>query len=282
MAIAYLNGRWMRPEAARVSVFDRGFMFGDSVYEVMAVYDGQVFTLNQHLDRLRRSLDAIRLSSPHTREEWQLLIEEAVTRGDENPAYLYLQVTRGFALPRNHVYPRPASPTVLITVMPAPILERTGIDPIKVVTREDFRWGRGDIKVTSLIANGLLRDEAMAAGYDDAILIRDGEVTEATAANVFIVSEGVIVTPPASNFLLRGITRDHVIALAGEADLPLAERAITEAELLGADEVWVTSTGQEVWPVGQVNDQIIGRGSAGVVWQTVDDLFQASKGTGGN
>ena len=282
MAIAYLNGRWMRPEAARVSVFDRGFMFGDSVYEVMAVYDGQVFTLNQHLDRLQRSLDAIRLSSPHTREEWQLLIEEAVTRGDENPAYLYLQVTRGFALPRNHVYPRPASPTVLITVMPAPILERTGIDPIKVVTREDFRWGRGDIKVTSLIANGLLRDEAMAAGYDDAILIRDGEVTEATAANVFIVSEGVIVTPPASNFLLRGITRDHVIALAGEADLPLAERAITEAELLGADEVWVTSTGQEVWPVGQVNDQIIGRGSAGVVWQTVDDLFQASKGTGGN
>ncbi len=282
MAIAYLNGRWMQPEAARVSVFDRGFMFGDSVYEVMAVYDGQVFTLNQHLDRLQRSLDAIRLSSPHTREEWQLLIEEAVTRGDENPAYLYLQVTRGFALPRNHVYPGPASPTVLITVMPAPILERTGIDPIKVVTREDFRWGRGDIKVTSLIANGLLRDEAMAAGYDDAILIRDGEVTEATAANVFIVSEGVIVTPPASNFLLQGITRDHVIALAGEADLPLAERAITEAELLGADEVWVTSTGQEVWPVGQVNDQIIGRGSAGVVWQTVDDLFQASKGTGGN
>ena len=282
MAIAYLNGRWMRPEAARVSVFDRGFMFGDSVYEVMAVYDGQVFTLNQHLDRLQFSLDAIRLSSPHTREEWQLLIEQAVTRGDENPAYLYLQVTRGFALPRNHVYPGPASPTVLITVMPAPILERTGIDPIKVVTREDFRWGRGDIKVTSLIANGLLRDEAMAAGYDDAILIRDGEVTEATAANVFIVSEGVIVTPPASNFLLRGITRDHVIALAGEADLPLAERAITEAELLGADEVWVTSTGQEVWPVGQVNDQVIGRGSAGAVWQTVDDLFQASKGTGGN
>ena len=281
MAIAYLNGRWMQPEDARVPVFDRGFMFGDGIYEVMAVYNGQVFMREQHLDRLQRSLDAIRLPAPHQREEWQGLIEEAVVRGNENPAYLYLQVTRGLALPRDHSYPNPASPTVLITVTHAPVLERIRVDPLKVVTLEDFRWGRGDIKVTSLVANGLLRNQAREAGYDDAILIRDGEVTEATAANVFIVSGGVIATPPASNFLLHGITRDHVITLAGEAGLPLEQRAITEAELEGADEVWLTSTGQEVWPVGQVNDQLIGGGSAGVVWQTVDSLFRASRADNG-
>ena len=277
MAIAYLNGEWMQPEDARVSVFDRGFMFGDGIYEVMAVYNGEVFTLDQHLTRLQRSLDAIRLDSPHTSEEWRALILEAVARGEENPAYLYLQVTRGVASPRNHVYPTAPSPTVLITVMHAPVLERTDIAPLKVVTKADFRWGRGDIKVVSLIANGLLKNEAIAEGYDDAILIRDGEVTESTAANVFIVRNGVIVTPPKSNFLLHGITRDHVIELAQAAGLIVEERAISESELLGADEVWVTSTGQEVWPVGQVNGQVIGNGSAGVVWQSVDDLFQGSK-----
>ena len=277
MAIAYLNGEWMQPEDARVSVFDRGFMFGDGIYEVMAVYDGEVFTLDQHLARLERSLDAIRLDSPHSPAEWRALIEEAVERGKESPAYLYLQVTRGVASPRNHVYPETVSPTVLMTVMHAPVLERKEITPLKVVTKNDFRWGRGDIKVVSLIANGLLKNEAIAEGYDDAILIRDGEVTESTAANVFIVSNGVIVTPPKSNFLLHGITRDHVIELAQAAGLIVEERAISESELLGADEVWVTSTGQEVWPVGQVNGQVIGNGSAGVVWQSVDDLFQGSK-----
>jgi len=277
LAIAYLNGEWMRPEDARVSVFDRGFMFGDGIYEVMAVYDGEVFTLDQHLTRLQRSLDAIRLESPHSPEGWRALIEEAVARGKESPAYLYLQVTRGVASPRNHVYPEVVSPTVLMTVMHAPVLERKEITPLRVVTKNDFRWGRGDIKVVSLIANGLLKNEAIAEGFDDAILVRDGEVTESTAANVFIVSDGVIVTPPRSNFLLHGITRDHVIELAQAAGLKVEERAITEAELLAADEVWVTSTGQEVWPVGQVNGQVIGNGSAGVVWQSVDDLFQAAK-----
>ncbi|MBO6556841.1 MAG: D-amino acid aminotransferase [Pseudomonadales bacterium] len=277
MAIAYLNGEWMQPEDARVSVFDRGFMFGDGIYEVMAVYDGEVFTLDQHLVRLQRSLDAIRLVSPHASEEWRSLILEAVDRGQENPAYLYLQVTRGVAAPRNHVYPEVVQPTVLMTVMYAPVLERQNVAPLKVVTKEDFRWGRGDIKVVSLIANGLLKNEAIAEGFDDAILVRDGWVTESTAANVFIVKEGVIVTPPKSNHLLHGITRDHVVDLANEAGLSMEERSISESELLEADEVWVTSTGQEVWPVGQVNGQVIGNGSAGVVWQAVDDLFQVSK-----
>lgn len=277
MAIAYLNGEWSSLDDAKVSVFDRGFMFGDGIYEVMAVYGGQVFTLDEHLARLQRSMDNIRLASPHTEDEWRELIREAVERSDEGTAYLYIQVTRGVSMPRSHNYPNEVKPTVLITVTPAPILERIEVQPYKVVTKEDIRWSRGDIKVVSLIANGLLKNEAVDEGYDDAILIRDGKVTEATAANVFIVRNGRITTPPKSNYLLHGITRDHVVKLAREADMDVEEAEIDEAELLAADEVWISSTGHEVWPISEVNGQIIGNGAPGVVFQAVDALFQASK-----
>ena len=277
MAIAWLNGEWLAPEDARVSVFDRGFMFGDGIYEVMAIYDNGVFTLEDHLVRLARSLEAIRIPNPKTDEQWRALIEEAVQRGGECPAYLYLQVTRGVAAPRSHVYPETLSPTILITVTAAPILNRHEIVPYRVVTKEDFRWGRGDIKVVSLIANGLIKNEAMAEGFDDAIMVRDGAVTEATAANVFIVRDGVVITPPKSNFLLHGITREHVLRLLEEAGMAFQERMIKPEELEAADEVWISSTGHEIWPVSQVNDTIIGNGAAGIVWQRVDDLFQASK-----
>ena len=277
MAIAYLNGDWCAPAEAKVSVFDRGFMFGDGIYEVMAIYDMQVFTLDLHLSRLQRSLDAIGLKSPHSESEWRELIEQAVTRGQESPAYLYLQVTRGVEAPRSHVYPSEVKPTVLITVSAAPILLRENIQPYKVTTKADFRWGRGDIKVISLIANGMLKNEALAEGFDDAVLVRDGKVTEATAANVFIVKNGVILTPPKSNYLLHGITRDHVVALAQGAKLPIEEKDFSVEELESADEVWITSTGHEVWPICQVNEHVIGNGAAGVVWQAVDELFQASK-----
>ena len=279
MAIAYLNGEWMAPADARVSVFDRGFMFGDGIYEVMAVYDGKVFTLEDHLARLKRSLAAIRLESPHTDDQWRSIINEAVQRGGEAPAYLYLQVTRGVKSPRSHVYPQPMTPTVLVTVMHAPVLERTDIVPYKMVTKQDFRWGRGDIKVISLIANGLLKNEALDEGFDDDLLFRDGELTEATSSNVFIVKAGVVATPAKSQFLLHGITRDHVLVLLASAGIPVEERAISEAEVLAADEIWITSTGHEVWPIGLVNATVIGNGAPGVVWQRVDALFQASKKT---
>ncbi len=277
MAIAYLNGEWQKPEEAKVSVFDRGFMFGDGIYEVMAVYGGTIFTLDEHIVRLARSLKEIRLESPFTDDEWRTLLTEAVSRSGETTAYLYLQVTRGIASPRSHEYPGVVVPTVLITVMYAPVLERKEIVPYTVVTKNDFRWGRGDIKVISLIANGLLKNEALAEGAKDAILIRDGQVTEATAANVFIVKDGVIKTPPKSNYLLHGITRDHIVSLAKGAGLDVAEVAISREELLNADEVWITSTGHEVWPVCKVDDTIIGNGSPGVMFHSMDELFQQSK-----
>ena len=166
---------------------------------------------------------------------------------------------------------------MLITVTPAPNFERTDVTPYRMVTLEDFRWGRGDIKVVSLIANGLLKNEALAQGYDDAILIRDGKVTEATSSNVFIATGGKIVTPPLSNYLLHGITRALALDLAREGGLPVEEREISAEELAGADEVWITSTGHEIWPVGEVDGKPVGNGEPGVMFKALDDLFQQAK-----
>jgi len=265
----------MQPEEAKVSVFDRGFMFGDGVYEVMPVYGGRVFTLPEHVERLLRSLKEIRLETPYNDATWAALIQEAVAKSEEVESLVYLQVTRGVASERSHVY-SDVAPTVLITVTPAALRTNTP-KPLNVVTKADFRWHRADIKVTSLIANGLLKNEALAEGYDDAVLVRDGIVTEGTASNVFIVSEGVIKTPPKSNHLLHGITRDLVIRLAEEAGMPLSECELVEADVLEADEVWLTSTGLEVSPVGAVNGQTVGNGQAGVMWLAMDQIFQNKK-----
>ncbi len=277
MAIAYLNGEWQAPEDAKVSVFDRGFMFGDGVYEVMPVYWGEVFTLDQHLHRLNRSLTEIRLVSPYTDDQWRRLFSEAIKRSGEQTALLYLQVTRGVAAARAHEYPVDVVPTVLVTVTAAPGLERESVVPYRMVVKEDFRWGRGDIKVISLIASGMLKNEALAEGYDDAILTREGQLTESTASNVFIVQNGVILTPPTSSHLLHGITRAHVISLIQKNGIKFEEREVSEQELLDADEVWITSTGHEIWPVGELNGKPIGNGEAGVMWQSLDRYFQASK-----
>ena len=180
-------------------------------------------------------------------------------------------------MPRAHAFPADAEPTLLVTVMPAPGLARERLRPYRLVSREDYRWGRGDIKATSLMANVLLRNEALAAGADDVLLLRDGRVTEASAANVFIVAEGVIATAPASRHLLHGITRAHVLELARQAGLAAEERAPTLDEALAASEVWLTSTSLEVWPVGQIDGQPIGDGGVGERFRQMDALFQASK-----
>ena len=286
MAIAYLNGTWLAPEDARVSVFDRGFMFGDGVYEVLAIYQGLAFLLDEHVQRLERSLAEIRLASPLTGSAWSDLIKEAIARNQAPTASLYLQVTRGPSMPRSPDYPAPATPTIFITVMPSAITLEESLEehieeptPYKLMTQQDFRWGRGDIKGVSLLANGLLRNEAQAAGYDDAVLIRDGLVTETTHANVFIVKDETIITPPKSCYILHGITRQHILQLARTAGLAVEEREITKEELLDADEVWISSTRHELLPVSEVNAQQIGEAVPGGLWREVNALFQASKPT---
>ena len=274
MSIAYLNGSWQPLQEARVSVLDRGFMFGDGVYEVIPVYQGKSFAEDEHLARLATSLKELHIMMPRSEAEWRELFREAIERGDEDEAILYVQVTRGVAGSRSHVY-EDSEPTVLITLSPRvkPSLDHR----LSVVTKEDFRWSRGHIKSISLAANSLAKNEAISEGYDDAIFIRNGKVTEASSSNVFVVKDGVVVTPIADNFLLHGITRAQVVALAKQHNIPFEERDISQEELLAADEVWVTATSIEVWPVQKVNDQWISNGEVGPIYKKIYNLFQELK-----
>ena len=277
MAIAYVNGEWLAPEDAQVSIFDRGFLFGDAVYEVMAVYDSRIFRIEDHVIRLERSLEALGLEPGLSQAAWQALFEEAVQRGHETDALLYVQVTRGAAQPRSHAYPDNPKPTVVMTVTPSADIDRGNPAPLKVVTKSDYRWQRADVKVTSLVANGILKNEALAEGYDDAILVRDGEITEATAANVFIVKNNAVITPPKSNHLLHGVTRDCVIEIAHDLGFPVREAPVLVRDLLGADEIWFTSTGNELRPIVEVNGVTVGNGSTGAAFTAVCERFQAAK-----
>ena len=271
MSIACLNGEWQAIEDTRVSVLDRGFMFGDGVYEVIPVYRGKVFAEDEHLSRLNRSLGELHLMPPMPDDAWRALFLEAIQRGGEQDAIIYVQVTRGVAQTRSLSNPE-VEPTVLVTLTAMP--DRGKIRPLSVVTKEDIRWGRGDIKVISLAANGLLKNEALADGYDDAILIRDGKVTETTSSNVFVIKDGVIITPPLSRFLLPGVTRGQVISLAKQNSMCCEERDLDKSELKDADEIWMSSTTYTIRPIGKVDDQPIGNGKAGAIYQKVYQLFQ--------
>lgn len=277
MSIAYLNGVWGAPADTKVSVLDRGFMFGDGVYEVIAVYNSKLFAIEDHLDRLERSLKEVNILSPLTRAELGQLFIEGIERADCPFALLYLQVTRGADEGRTHIFPEKVTPTIFMMVSNAPHLEKREIKPINVVTMEDFRWGKGHIKSVSLLANGLLRNEAIAQGVDDAILIRDGFLTESTASNVFVVKDGEILTPPKTNYLLHGITRDQVVTLAEETQMKLQQVQVSESLLRSADEIWITNTSQEVWPVGKMDGKLINDGKPGPVFKKMDQHFQNLK-----
>lgn len=278
-AISYLNGTWQPPEDAKISVLDRGFMFGDGIYEVIPVYQGRPFELPRHLTRLNNSLNEINLPSPLSDAEWESLMLLGIEKSSETTASIYLQITRGVAPTREHRYPAKVIPTVLLMVSPSKLLERARVDPLDMMTLDDFRWDRGHIKTISLIAAGMLRNEAIARGADDAILVKNGVVTEASAANVFMVKDGVLTTPPKSNRILHGITRDLVVELARSNGIEVVERDFPPQELLAADEVMITSSTHEVWPVGSIDGKTVGNGAGGIVWRQLDGLFQAYKMT---
>ena len=275
--IAYLNGEWLPVEEARVSVLDRGFLFGDGVYEVIPVYAGKLYCLDRHVARLQNSLGEIHLADAVAGVDWVSLLTEAVERSEDSLASLYLQITRGADAQRSFVYPAAPEPTVFIMVNPAPNLARQEIVPLKLVTLEDFRWDQGHIKTISLIAAGMLKNRAIAEGANDAVLVKDGEVTEATSANLFAVIDGVLVTPPKSTRLLHGITRDVIVELAQANNLPVKERKLTPAELKTADEIFISSSTMEAWPVSHLDGQVVGNGEPGLTWQKIDALFQAAK-----
>jgi len=274
----YLNGDLVPLSEAKISVLDRGFIFGDGVYEVIPAYRRTLFRLKEHLARLAYSLAEIRLNNPHDDATWTRLLQTVVDRNPWDDQSVYLQVTRGVA-PRAQEFPKTAvSPTVLIMswAMRAPSREQRERGAA-VITREDYRWHRCDIKSTSLLANCLLRQEAEDAGCAEVVLVRDGHVTEAATCHVFVVKNAVIVTPPKDHRILPGITYDLVLELAHESGLPTGVRPVKLEELFAADEVWLSSSTKEVLPVTRADGKPIGNGNPGPVYARMYALFQEYK-----
>ncbi|MEJ2576270.1 MAG: D-amino acid aminotransferase [Gammaproteobacteria bacterium] len=275
---AYLNGRFVPQAEAHVPITDRGLLFGDSVYEVIPAYGGRLFRASQHIARLDRSLAAIRMTNPLDHSEWFAVLEELVRQLDGADQYVYVQVTRGAYAGRSHVIPAEVSPNVFAfaSLLPQPD-PRVAAGGVSAVTLDDIRWMRCDIKATTLLANVLGHSQARDEGADEAIFVRDGKVIEGTASNLFIVNSGLLITPPNSQWLLPGVTRDLVLELAQQAGLPYAEASISMLDLDFAEEVWLTSSTREVMPVTQLNGRAVGGGRPGPYWQQMRELYGACK-----
>jgi D-alanine transaminase len=271
VSLAYLNGQWGLAENMRVPVLDRGFLFGDGVYEVIPVYRGRLFRLHEHLARLERSLEGARIPQPWPRFQWVDLLEELVWRSATSEPAVYLQVTRGAAM-RAHPFPPGTRPTVFAMGMPR--VKRHQGHGVSAVVREDNRWQRCDIKAIALLANILLHQEAIDAGAAESILVRDGWLTEGASSNVFVVHEGQVLTPPTGPRLLAGITRALVLELASEAGIACAEQPVSLSVLGQASEVWLTASTMEMMPVVMIDGTAVGDGKPGPVWNRLNALFR--------
>ena len=273
----YLNGKFLPIEQATISVLDRGFIFGDGVYEVIPVYSRRPFRLDEHLSRLQYSLDGIRLQNPHTEKQWISLIERIIELNDDDDQYLYLHITRGVAK-RDHAFPREAMPTVFIMSNPLPTPPaKLLVSGISAITARDNRWERCDIKAISLLPNILLRQLAVDAQSMETIMLRDGLLTEGAASNIFIVKDDVLLTPPKDHRILPGITYDVVLELAEMHGIPHVAREISELELRTAQEIMLTSSTKEILPITQLDGQPVNHGTPGPIFQQLDRLYQAYK-----
>ena len=275
--VVFLNGRYLPIEEATVPVLDRGFIFGDGVYELVPVYSRVPFRLDEHLSRLERSLAETKIRNPHTRAQWRDIIYRLVDAQPFEDQGVYFQVTRGVAK-RDHAFPKGAEPTVFmmanpLVTPPSELVEKGAA----AVSAQDNRWLRCDIKSISLIGNCLLRQVSAEAGAAETILFRDGRLTEASASNVFVVKRGTILTPPKSNLILPGITYDVVTELAQANGLPLESRDVDEREVRAADELWVTSSSKEVLAIVSLDGARVGDGRPGPVFARMYQLYQEFK-----
>ncbi len=270
----YLNGEYLPLSEAKVSVLDRGFLFGDGVYEVIPAYAGRLFRLEDHIVRLNNSLAGIRLPLSYSVADWQAIFQPMLDSSKDQ--YIYLQVTRGYAAKRDHGFPEQIVPTVF--AMCSEIKPFAGrVNGIKAVTLDDTRWQMCNIKAITLLANILLRQEALDQDCGEALLVKDGYVTEGAASNLFAVIDGVIVTPAKNHEILPGITRDVILELAATNNVAYREDVIALEQLKAASEVWVTSSTREIVPVIELDGVAVGEGKPGPVWHTVDNLLQTYK-----
>ncbi len=279
-SICYLNGDYLPLDQAKVSVLDRGFIFGDGIYEVIPAYGGHLFRLQQHLQRLDNSLKAIKLTNPLSHTQWQDILQILVEKTqdhDNADQSVYLQITRG-AAPRDHAFPENTPATIFAMSHPLPATDMEKIQAgVTAITLNDIRWRYCHIKTIALLPNILLKRQAVERHASEAILVRKGQVTEGAVSNLFIVRDGMIKTPAKSEQLLPGITRDLIVELAHKNGLPCEETAISETELFSADEIWLSSSTKEILPVTCLDEKTIGAGTAGPLWHKMIKIYQAYK-----
>jgi len=273
----YLNGEFMPIEQARIPVLDRGFIFGDGVYEVIPVYSRHPFRLAEHLRRLQASLDGIRLSNPHDDAEWTRLVRRLIGLNKPEDQSLYLHVTRGVAK-RDHAFPKGVAPTVFmmsnaLVTPPGDQIEKG----VGAITATDNRWLRCDIKAIALLPNVLLRQLAVDADCVETVLLRDGSMTEGAASNIFVVKDGIVLAPPKNNLMLPGITYDVVLELAQADGIKHEVRPVAESELRGADEAWLTSSTKEVLAIVRLDGKSVGKGVPGPLFSRMYTLYQEYK-----
>lgn len=278
--IVYLNGKYLPRNQAAVSVMDRGFLFGDGVYEVIPAYNRKLFRLQQHLERLDNSLIAIRVDPELTHSDWRALLEQLIAKQSYQHLSVYLQITRGAADKRDHLFAleNGASLQPTIFAMCDPLSpEIAELTPIRAITLPDIRWQNCHIKATSLLANVLMKQQAFDAGAGEGLLLHDGHINEGTASNVFAVIDGQIITPAKSHAILPGITRDLLLELAIAHKMPALEAPIPVDKLDQISELWVTSSTREIRPITELDGQPVGDGKIGFVTRRMHQLFAEYK-----
>jgi len=274
LPLCYLNGEYLPLADARVSPFDRAFLFGDAVYEVVPVYKGRPFRLKEHLDRLNRSLDAIRMAAPLAHKDWAAICAKLLDTSKGQDSYIYLQVTRGAEVGRNHAWPEGLKPTIFsyVTTLdptPAPMIERG----VAAVTATEIRWARRDIKSTALLANILLKKLAADKGAFETMMLENGELTEGSSTTVHVISKGVIHTPPNGHHILPGTTRDVISELAARLKIPYESASVPEALLRSADEIWLAFATRGLLAVTTLDSRPVGSGQPGPLFKRMHAAF---------
>ena len=274
LPVCYLNGAYLPLNEAKVSPFDRAFLFGDAVYEVVPIYGSRLFRLRQHLDRLNRSLAGIRMPPAMSHGDWAHVCQELISRNAADQGHLYMQVSRGAEFGRNHAWPEGLKPTLFaycteLDPLPDALLE----NGVAAVTATETRWARRDIKATALLANILLKKLAADAGAFETIMLENGELTEGSSTTVHVVKNGVIHTPPNSHHILPGTTRDVVTELADLLSVRNSSAAVSESALRGADEIWLAFSTRGVLPVTKLDGEPVGSGVPGPLFKRIHIAF---------
>lgn len=278
MTIACLNGEFLPLAEARVPVLDRGFLFGDGVYEVIPAYGGRPFLARAHIERLKRSLRETRIADTLSADQWSSLLTDLMAHNGATDQFIYVQVTRGVQPQRNHKFTGAEKPTILALCQPLlPHPPDLGEKGVSCITHADIRWQRCDIKAISLLANVLLGDQATRGGHNETLLIHDDMLSEGASSNVFVYDGHQLITPPATERILHGITRSLILELAAECGIPTAEQDIPAAQLSTAAEVMISSSTREVFPVTEIDAQPVADGRPGTAWRRLYDAYQTRK-----